>query len=47
MTLDERANETATGDVDVSAAQASARVLVVTSREDLAIAANAMNTVDR
>ena len=47
VTLDDRANATATGDVDVSAAQASARVLVVTSREDLAIAANAMNTVDR
>ena len=47
VTLDERANATATGDVDVSAAQASARVLVVTSREDLAIAANAINTVDR
>ena len=46
VALDEVANASATGNIDVSAAQAPARVLVVTSCEDLAIAAMAMRTID-
>jgi acetate kinase len=36
--IDERANATASGDVDISGTDASVRVLVVTAREDLVIA---------
>jgi acetate kinase len=45
LALDERANETANGDVDIAAQHASVRALVITAREDLAVLAEVKRLV--
>ena len=45
VAMDDAANNTATDDADVSAPDSAVQVLVVTSREDLAIAEVALATV--
>jgi acetate kinase len=47
VALDAAANERATADADVSAADAAARSLVVTAREDLEIAAQVRAVLER